>query len=187
MFLWNVRNTIMKLKPATLLKKISNLFISFIFSAIFGQHLSVATFIIWVCKRKKNSVEKDFSCGICVCKKGKNTDETWQEKDLSKAIHDHGKATLFESIYKVEKVGRSDWKCKSSVFYFLFELQHIVFWKLVLLISATALTSGIFTHTPTNVGLTLSVAVWVWTLPLKKDVIKNLANFTRNICVAVSF
>ena len=122
MFLWNVRNTIMKLKPATLLKKISNLFISFIFSAIFGQHLSVATFIIWVCKRKKNSVEKDFSCGICVCKKGKNTDETWQEKDLSKAIHDHGKATLFESIYKVEKVGRSDWKCKSSVFYFLFEL-----------------------------------------------------------------
>ena len=125
MFLWNARNTMMKLKlkPGTLLKKISNLFISFIFSAIFGQHLSVAASIIWVCKRKKNSVEKDFSCGICVCKKGKNTDETWQEKDLSKAIHDHGKATLFfESIYKVEKVGRSDWKCKSSVFYFLFEL-----------------------------------------------------------------
>ena len=48
----------------------------------------------------------------------------------------------------------------------MFELLHIVFWKLVLLISATTVTSGIFTHTPTNVSLTLSVAVWVWMLPL---------------------
>ena len=48
----------------------------------------------------------------------------------------------------------------------MFELLHIVFWKLVLLISATTLTSGIFTQTPTNVSLTLSVAIWVWTLPL---------------------
>ena len=48
----------------------------------------------------------------------------------------------------------------------MFELLHIVFRKLVLLISATTLTSGIFTQTPTNVSLTLSVAIWVWTLPL---------------------
>ena len=74
--------------------------------------------------------------------------------------------SFFESIYKVEKVERSDWKRKSSLFYFVFELLRIVFWKLVLLISATTLTSGIFTHTPTNVSLTLSVAFWVWTLPL---------------------
>ena len=57
---------------------------------------------------------------------------------------------------------------KSSLFYFVLELWHIVFWKLVLLISVTTLTSGIFTHTPTNVSLTLSVAVWVWILPLTK-------------------
>ena len=57
---------------------------------------------------------------------------------------------------------------KSSLFYFVFELWHIVFWKLVLLISVTTLTLGIFTHTPTNVSLTLSVAVWVWMLPLTK-------------------
>ena len=125
MFLWNVRNTIMKLKlkPATLLKKISNLFISFIFSAIFGQHLSVATFIIWVCKRKKNSVEKDFSCGICVCKKGKNTDETWQEKDLSKAIHDHGKATLFSKVYTRLRRSEGPTENVSQVF-FIFCLNY---------------------------------------------------------------
>ena len=50
--------------------------------------------------RKKNSVEKGFSWGICVCKKGKkNTNETWQEKDFSKAVHDYGKATLFSKKY----------------------------------------------------------------------------------------
>ena len=87
-------------------------------------------------------------------------------------------------------MGRSDWKCKSSLFYFLFDLLNIVFWKLVLLISATTLTSGIFIHTPTNVSLTLSVAVWVWTLPLKgrKSCVKkcrthkcpaSYRNFTR--------
>ena len=38
---------------------------------------------------------------------------------------------------------------------------------IVLLISVTTLTSGIFTHTTANVSLTLSVATWVCRLPLR--------------------
>ena len=120
--------------------------------------------------RKKNSVEKDFSCGICVCKKGKNTNKTWQEKDLGKTVHDYGKANLFSKVYTRLRRSEGPIENVSQVFfYFVFELLHIVFWKLVLLISATTLTSGIFTHTPTNVSLTLIVAVWVWALPLNKE------------------
>ena len=60
-------------------------------------------------------------------------------------------------------------RLQSSLFYFVFELLHIVFRKLVLLISVTTLTSGIFTHTTANVSLTLSMAAWVWMLPLTKN------------------
>ena len=47
----------------------------------------------------------------------------------------------------------------------------MVFWKLVLLISATTLTSDIFTHTPTNVSLVLNVAAWVWTMDTASDIV----------------
>ena len=164
----------LKLKPATLLKKISILFISFIFLNLRKSYFWTAPlsscFRNLSFVRKKNSVEKGFSGGICVCKKGKNTNETWQEKDLGKTVHDYGKANLFSKVYTRLRRSEGPIENVSQVFfYFVFELLHIVFWKLVLLISATTLTSGIFTHTPTNVSLTLIVVVWVWTLPLNKE------------------
>ena len=127
MFLWNVlsRNTIMKLKlkPATLLKKISILFISFIFLNLRKSYFWTAPlsscFRNLSFVRKKNSVEKGFSGGICVCKKGKNTNETWQEKDLSEAVHDYGKATLFSKVYTRLRRSKGPIENVSQVFFIL--------------------------------------------------------------------
>ena len=74
-----------------------------------------------------------------------------------------------KKVCSCEKSRLVENRLQSSLFYFVFELLHIVFSKLVLLISVTTLTSGIFTHTTTNVSLTLSMAAWVWMLPLTKN------------------
>ena len=51
-----------------------------------------------------------------------------QEKDLSKPIHDHGKATLFSKVCKRLRRSEGPIENVSQVFfYFLFELLHIVF------------------------------------------------------------
>ena len=61
--------------------------------------------------------------------------------------------------------------CRDSTLF----LGVISFQILVLLISATILTSRISTHATTNVSLTLSVAVWVCRLSLRFHISKYLA------------
>ena len=52
-------------------------------------------------------------------KKEKNTNEIWQEKDLSKAVHDYGKATLFSKVNTRLRRSEGPIENASQVFFIL--------------------------------------------------------------------
>ena len=64
-------------------------------------------------------MKKVFHGEFVYVKKEKNTNEIWQEKDLSKAVHDYGKATLFSKVYTRLRRSKGPIENVSQVFFIL--------------------------------------------------------------------